>query len=217
MFVPRLVSKWWPGAPLVSTGQTVIENKTEQIVLGEKDTLAKAYRKNSPTLVTVTSFRNNTILATGPGFLVSSDGSVLTRTENVSASASGITVSIGSEDVSASIVKTSKENGLVLLKANASNLPVVSFAEDVPDRTGTTVLLMGMKKGSLSSPVLFVNEGIIKSIDGDLLGTTMQEEFRFATGAPLVGLDGAVVGIASVDSSGYVFGISVDAIKQFLQ
>jgi len=219
LFLPRLIGKWWPNASFVSGNQTVIENKTEQIVLGEKDTLAKAIQKNSPALVNITSFgANNAVLATGAGFLVSSDGLVLTRAENVSLGASRVSLHMNNADVSASVMKTSQDNGLVLLKADASNLPVVSFAEDVPDRTGTTVVLLGTKQGSSSaSPILYVNEGIIKSIDGDLLNTTMQETFRFATGAPLVGLDGAVVGIASVNSSGYVFGISVDAIKKFLQ
>lgn len=216
IFVPWLFGRWWPDAPFISRTQTVIVNKTEQVVLKEKETMDRAYRKNGSAVASVTSFNGNAVLAGGSGFVVSADGLILTRRENVSAGASRIGVQMASQDMSARIVKVSEENGLVLLRVEASNLPVVSFAEDVGELTGTTVFLMGIKRG-VSSLIPFVNIGAIKSVDGALVDTTIKEEFRFATGAPLIALDGNVVGIASVNSLGYVFAVSTDAIAQFLK
>lgn len=217
LFAPWFVALRWPNAPfLPPRDQTVIVNKTEQVMLGEKEVFLRAYRKNVPALASIKSFKNGALLTDGFGFLVGADGRVLTRREAVAQSATSITVNIQSKDVPARVVKSSESQGLILLQADASNLPVVSFAEDAEERMGTSVFLMSMKKG-VGGLIPFVNAGIIKSAEGALLDTTIKEEFRAATGAPLVLLDGNVAGISSVNSAGYVFAVSADAIKQFLR
>jgi len=48
------------------------------------------------------------------------------------------------------------------------------------------------------------------------LDTNIDEDFKLATGAPLINAKGEVVGIAAVNSSGQVFAISSQTIKEFV-
>lgn len=216
LFLQWGITKWWPEAPFLAQNQTVIVNRTEQVVLGEKETLERAYRKVLPTVVPVSSLRGNTVVGSGFGFVMSADGLVLTRREAVSPGASRIVIGWESKEINASIVRTSEDDGLILLRAEISNAPVVSLVENASERMGMVVFLAGTKNGK-SGSVPFVNMGTIKSIDGSLIDTTIREEFRQATGTPLVGLDGNVIGINAVNSSGYVFAVSADAIRKFIQ
>ncbi len=195
--------------------QTVIVQKTEQIVVEQSEIAQRAYVKNMPMLVSVRSSKGNTILSSGFGFMVDSDGSVLTRREWISAPGSLVSVAYGTDMFSAEVVKKSDENGLALLRIKASNLPVVSFAQAKPSM-GMPVFILGMKQG-ISGSVHFMNEGIVKSIDGALIETNIKEDSALATGIPLLDFNGDVVGIASVNSSGYVFAISSEAILAFIR
>lgn len=196
--------------------QAIIVNKTEEVVIEQQQAFQKAYDKNAPAIVGVKSVRSGNTQASGVGFIVSSDGLVLTRREWVS-SAVGIQVMVTREgnDIPAEIVKASDDRGLVLLRIKASGLPVVSFAKNEERKLGESAFLIGMKRGT-SGSISFMNAGVIKSIDGDFIETNIAEDFRMATGTPLFTITGDVLGINSVNSAGYVFAISSDAITKFL-
>lgn len=196
--------------------QTVIVNKTEQVVVERSAAFQKAYDKNISALVTVKSISGSAVQSAGAGFIVSADGLILTRREWVGAGQKTTMMVVrGNEEMKAEIVRVSEESGLALLKVNASGLPVVSFAKDATGQLGAEIFLIGMKRGS-AGQIPFVNTGVVKSIDGKMVETNMYEDFRLATGTPLVNVAGDVVGINSVNSSGYVFAISSDEISRFL-
>lgn len=198
--------------------QTVIVNKTEQIVVQRNAAFKSAYEKNVSALVTVKSVSASGIVqSTGTGFIVSADGLVLTRREWVGADQKTTMMVVrGNEEMKAEIVKVSEESGLALLKVNTSGLPVVSFAKDVAGQLGAEVFLIGTKRGSVGY-ISFVNTGMVKSVDGKMVETNIYEDFRLATGTPLVNVEGDVIGINSVNSSGYVFAISSDEIVLFIR
>ena len=200
----------------VRKDQAVIVNKTEQVVIEQQLAFQKAYEKNVPAIVAVKSVLYGNTQVSGVGFIVSSDGLVVTRREWVSsATGSKAVVTRGENDIPADVVKVSEERGLVLLKIKASGLPVVSFAKNEERKLGEEVFLIGMKRGT-KEMISFVNAGVIKSIDGDFMETNIMEDFRLATGTPLFTITGDVLGINSVNSAGYVFAISSDAITKFL-
>ena len=198
-----------------SGDQTVIVQKTEHVVVEQFEVAQRAYVRNIPSFVSVRSSRGNAVVSSGFGFMVGSDGSVLTRREWVNAPGSAVSVVRGSDAFSAEVIKKSDENGLALLKIKASNLPVVSFARAQPGM-GMPVFILGTKQG-VSGPVHFMNKGIVKSVDGVLIETNIKEDPALATGIPLLDFNGDVVGITSVNSSGYVFAISAEAITNFLR
>lgn len=197
--------------------QTVIVNKTEQVVVERNTAFRKAYDKNISALVSVKSVSGSgAVQSIGAGFIVSADGLILTRREWVSAGQKATMMIVrGSEEMKAEIVKVSEESGLALLKVTASGFPIASFAKDVANQLGAEVFLIGTKRGS-ASPISFINTGVVKSVDGKMIETNIYEDFRLATGTPLINIEGDVVGINSVNSSGYVFAISADEISRFL-
>lgn len=200
----------------VRRDQTVIVNKTEEVVIEQQQAFKKAYDKNAPTIVGVKSVQKGNTQVSGVGFIVSSDGLILTRREWVSSAAGArVVVTREGSDVDGEIIKVSEERGLVLLKIKASGLPVVSFAKNEERKLGDSVFLIGVKRGT-GGTIPFMNAGVIKSIDGDFMETNIAEDFRLATGTPLFTITGDVLGINSVNSAGYVFTVSSDAITRFL-
>ena len=193
----------------------MIINKTEQIIISQDVATEKAYQKNSASLVSIVSSTGKTAVVRGMGFIVGSDGLVLTRREWVSSDDGAVSVAIGSETLPAKIAKRSDDAGLVLLKVERSNLPVVSFASLEDKNIGSNVFLIGFKQLS-SGAAQFVNTGILKNKDGAIWETNIKEDLKLATGTPLINLNGDVVGINAVNSAGYVFTIPSDVIKKFI-
>lgn len=204
--------------PFIKLGKdrAVIINKTEQVVIARQTAVEKAYQKNIASLVSTVSLSGKSAAVRGFGFIVSSDGLILTRREWVPSVSGSISVVKDNDTFPAEVLKRSDDDGLVLLKINASNLPVVSFSVPEDQPLGTDLFLIGVKQG-FSGPVRFIDMGILKSKDGSILETDIKEDLKLATGTPLLNLNGDVVGINSVDSSGYVFAISSDVIKKFIQ
>jgi len=196
--------------------QTVIINKTEELNISESEILSSVLEKNKRSEVVIKSFRNNNLISSGSGFIVSSDGLILTRIEVVSRSADKIVVVQGGDEFSAEISKSLDDYGLVLLMSNASNLPVVSFADSVSKTAlGTKVILVGSKNGS-EGMIDFVNVGVLKSIDNSILETTIKEDVARSSGTPLLDLKGNVLGINFTNSEGYVLAVSSDVIRSLI-
>lgn len=195
----------------------VIINKTEQVTISHQTALEKAYRKNIASLVPITSLAGSkSAPIRGLGFIVSSDGLILTRREWLPSDNGSVSVVYNNETIPAEVVKKSDDDGFVLLKIKASNLPTVSFSVPDDNELGSDMFLTGFKQG-FSGQVRFIDAGILKSKDGSILETNIIEDSKLATGAPLFNINGDVVGIGAVNSAGYVFAISSDAIKKFIQ
>ncbi|MBI3671403.1 trypsin-like peptidase domain-containing protein, partial [Candidatus Azambacteria bacterium] len=154
--------------------------------------------------------------SSGAGFIVSSDGLILTRREVVPSDDADISIERGNEKFTAKVYKRMDDNGLVLLKSEASNLPVVTFANPADISLGNKVILIGNKTNSLGNRE-FINVGFLKSIDGSTLETSLQEDSNLASGTPLFDLKGNVIGINFTNSKGYVFSISSEIIQSFVE
>ena len=156
------------------------------------------------------------MISSGIGFVVGTDGLVLTRKEWVNSAVNKISIEKEGKAFPAEILKKDDDNGLVLLKANISNLPVVSFSNTEVYELGEFVFLLGTKYDPSGKAMSFINSGILKTVGGKVLDTNIDEDFKLATGAPLINAKGEVVGIAAVNSSGQVFAISSQTIKEFV-
>ncbi len=195
--------------------KTVIVNKTEEIKIEESEILNSIIQKNIESLVLIKTFKNKKFLSEGTGFIVSSDGLVLTRREVVANPGDEITIQRKGEIFSAKIYKKLDDRGLVLLKTDASNFPVVSFKNITEISLGNKVILIGNKNGSKGN-INFVNAGILKSIDNSIIETSIKEDLNLASGTPLLDVSGNVLGINFANSEGYVFAVSSDVIQEFI-
>jgi len=144
--------------------QTVIVNKTEQVFVEQSVVLKKAIDQNLPALVAIKSFYNNTLISGGTGFVVGADGLVLTRKEWVNSAVNKISIEREGKVFPAEVLKKDDDNGLVLLKANISNLPVVSFSNKEVYELGEFVFLLGTKYDPSGKAMSFINSGILKTV-----------------------------------------------------
>ncbi|MEA2113178.1 MAG: trypsin-like peptidase domain-containing protein, partial [Patescibacteria group bacterium] len=165
-------------------------------------------------LVVVQSFQGKKAVSQGSGFIMTSDGLVVTAADNVFAKADKYLVFRNNHSSEAKVVKNNLENDLALLKIEESNLPVVSFADWDDLFLGQKIILIGAE---LTEEGLnrFVNLGIIRSIRENILKINLTEENSLANGSPLVNVKGEVIGLNLVDQRGLIKTIPASQIKTF--
>ncbi len=197
-----------------SNGTTII-NPTERVTITENTAVEQAISKISPCLVAVQSRHNQRITSQGTGFIVASDGLIITAADLISSKSDQCLVFRSNHSIIAQVVKKDLENNLALLKIEETNLPVVSLTELKDLKLGERVILIGSE---LDEEALkqFVNLGIIRSISTNILKVNLDEKDELANGGPLINVKGEVLGLNLVDQRGLAKIISVNQIKEFL-
>ena len=107
------------------------------------------------------------------------------------------------------------ENNLALLKIEETNLPVVSLVDLDGMKLGERVILSGVEliKTELN---YFVNLGIIRSINQQLLKINLTEENVLSNGSPLINVKGEVIGLNLVDNKGLIKTITASKLREFV-
>ena len=140
----------------------------------------------------------------GSGFIVNSDGYILTN-NHVVENASKIRVKLNDgREMEAKVVGTDPQTDLAVLKIPASNLPTLSMADSGKVQVGDWVLAFGSPFGLSQT----MTAGII-SAKGRTIGAGPYDNFLQTdaainpgnSGGPLVDLDGNVVGINTMIAS----------------
>jgi serine protease Do len=176
---------------------------------------------------------DGTRVSVGSGFIISSDGYVLTNNHVVDG-ADQVTVRLSDRrELDAKVIGTDVDSDVALLKVDASGLPTVAIGDSSKLKPGQWVVAIG-------SPFNFdhsVTHGIVSYV-GRGFGGADQQYVPFIqtdvpinrgnSGGPLFNLDGQVVGINSqiVSNTGSSVGISlaipidiamnvVDQLKQY--
>lgn len=154
-------------------------------------------------------------VAQGSGFIVSSDGYILTNNHLVR-EAEKVTVKLsdGREFKNAKVVGTDPESDVAVVKIDAENLSFLELADSDKLKVGEWVLAIGNPFGLSHT----VTSGIV-SATGRRMGLSEYEDFIQTdaainpgnSGGPLINLDGQVVGIntAIVTRSGGSMGIGM--------
>ena len=187
--------------------RTVLVQPVSRISVTEQAALEKTVEKASKAVVLVQSG----IGRKGSGLLVTSDGLILTRASLVP---SGFVVSVSldqsQETIPAQVLKRDAANNLALLKVAKSNLPTAGFLGNGDLKPGTKLVLIAR-----SDTGTIVNEGVVRSVAGDLIQSTMTE-MAASTGAAIFTVEGRVAGIAAVASTGSVTVIPASFLRSFL-
>ncbi len=140
----------------------------------------------------------------GSGFIISSDGYVLTNHHVID---KAISVSINTVDgkkYKAKIVGADKKSDVALLKVNENNLPYLVLGDSSKVEVGEWVIAIGNPMGDILRGDVTVSAGIV-SAKGRQLGLADYEDFiqtdaainRGNSGGPLVNIRGEVIGMAS--------------------
>ena len=173
--------------------------------------------------------------ATGTGFVVRSDGVVVTN-HHVIDGAQDVTVTMPQPDgrtLDAIVVATDEQHDLAVLRVDATGLPAVQLGNSADLQLGQQVVALGYALGLEGGPT--VTSGIVSSLDRTIQvqdpsapsGTRIYADVLQTdaainpgnSGGPLIDLEGNVVGIDSAGSSSAEnigFAIAVDAAKPLI-
>jgi putative serine protease PepD len=174
--------------------------------------------------------------ATGTGFIVRSDGLIVTN-EHVIEGAQQVTVTLPGSNgrtLDATVVSTDHEHDLAVIRVDATGLPTVLLGDSNDLQLGQQVVALGYALGLKGGPT--VTSGIVSSLDRTIqvqdpnaasgsrtYADVLQTDAAINpgnSGGPLIDLSGHVVGIDSAGSSSAEnigFAIAIDAAKPLIE
>jgi serine protease Do len=141
--------------------------------------------------------------ASGSGFLISSDGYVLTNNHVVEGATDVVVRLIDRREYDAEVVGTDPQSDLALLKIKENSLPYLKFADSEKAKVGEWVLAIGSPFGldySVSAGIISAKGRSIPSDGSQNYVPFIQTDVAINpgnSGGPLFNLDGDVVGINS--------------------
>lgn len=156
----------------------------------------------------------------GSGFIVSSDGYILTNAHVVQG-ATDVTVKLTDKrEFKAKVVGSDKRSDVALIKIDANNLPAVKMGEASRARVGEWVVAVGSPFGFENTVTSGIISAKARRLEGDSYTTFIQTDVAINpgnSGGPLFNLNGEVIGINSQIYSGtgqfagISFSIPIDA------
>jgi S1-C subfamily serine protease len=221
----------------------VVERPSDGSYDPATDPVVQVVRMVTPAVVTVTTqtrslgvFGEQTQRGVGTGFVVRSDGLILTN-DHVVDGAEDLTVTFpDGRSAEAQVLATDPEHDLAVLRVDASNLATVNLGDSSEVAVGERVVAIGYALSLSGGPT--VTSGIISSLErtiqvrdpgGDFGSSVRTYEDILQTdaalnagnsGGPLVTLDGEVVGVnaaGSAQAENIGFAIAIDAAKPLIE
>jgi S1-C subfamily serine protease len=256
MFVPLVAAtallasacsvSWGAGSSADTTSGGTNASTLQQTTSGSNgDPVVAAIGEVAPAVVTITSRSTpqqspfgitSSGEATGTGFIVRSDGVIVTN-QHVVEGAQNVSVTLPEPDgrtLDATVVATDQQHDLAVLRIDSTGLPTVALADSNDLQLGQQVVALGYALGLKGGPT--VTSGIVSSLDRTIdvqdpnapSGTrtyadVLQTDAAINpgnSGGPLIDLSGQVVGIDSAGSSSAEnigFAIAIDAAKPLIQ
>ena len=156
---------------------------------------------------------------TGTGFIVNSDGNMLTN-KHVVGEAKSVTVKLRNGDqLTAQVVKAADARDLCLLKLDRQHLPAVQFASSAKLKQGQAVAAMGAPFGLENSLTQGAVSATDRTLDGQKFIQISAALNQGNSGGPIINEDGAVVGMATKaakEAQNVGFAIPSDDLMSFL-
>jgi S1-C subfamily serine protease len=149
----------------------------------------------------------------GSGFILTSDGLMVTLAELVPQGAK-FSFLVDGELVGYQILKRDLKNNLALIKLEKEKLSTSGFSDFTKLKMGERVFLLGVVSEQGTSSKM-VDEGIIKSFNEENINTSISGEAGLA-GSPLFSIEGELIGLNTIDSRGEIDAIPVVKIREFV-
>jgi serine protease Do len=168
----------------------------------------------------------------GTGFLISSDGYILTNKHVVDNTKADYTVLLSDgEQESAKVIYKDPQNDIAVIKINGNNYPTVQFDDSNGLQLGQTVIAIGNALGQYNNSVsVGVISGLNRTINAsggngvvETLNGVIQTDAAINpgnSGGPLLDLDGNAVGInvAIVSGANNIgFSIPINTVEDIIQ
>ena len=171
-------------------------------------------------------------IGAGSGFIVTSDGLVVTNKHVISDPSADYTVMTSDQKkYDAKVQAIDPTNDIGILKINATNLPVLELGNATNLQIGQTVIAIGnslgefrntVSKGVISGLKRKVNAGSAQSGQSELLSQVIQTDAAINpgnSGGPLLDIQGKVIGVNVAMAQGAEnigFALPVDLVKKDL-
>jgi len=228
------------GFCLIKKTQNII---ADNLLFDEQEATVRASKKVMPSVVTINVYQDETITyldlatgkqqtkkeaqekGTGTGFLISSDGLILTNKHVVSAGGeTGATYRIllnSGKKYYAQLIGVDPINDLAILKIFDKNLPFVELGDSEKLEQGMSVMAIGNALGKYQNSV---TKGIVSALGRSIaasdsrgnesaLDNVIQTDAEINpgnSGGPLIDLNGKVVGInVAMDQAGTSIGFAI--------
>jgi S1-C subfamily serine protease len=190
----------------------VYVTEKKEIHIQENTALKDAISKVEKTVVLIRAKTKTGKNLEGSGFILTSDGLIITLAELVP-EGSKISLFVEGEIVSPQVLKRDLNKNLVLLKVEKKNLSTTGFFNFEKLKLGERVFLIGatFKDGNVKE---FVDEGIVKSFDENKIETNIQSS-KEILGTPLFDIEGNLLGLNYLTKEGIFLSIPVTQIKSF--
>lgn len=154
----------------------------------------------------------------GSGFIISSDGLIVTN-NHVVEGAKKITVTLSDgKEYDGFIVGTDPSSDVALIRINANNLPYLTFTDSSMLKVGQTVIAIGNPYGfdhTVTTGVISALERTLTFEDGTTLVGVIQTDAAINpgnSGGPLLNLSGEVVGMnTAIYAAGQGIGFAVSS------
>jgi putative serine protease PepD len=187
-----------------STPAAAAAPSTSRPVVETSSSTAKDVYNSSKDAVAYISAQTAQGTATGSGFVVSSDGKIITN-EHVVDGATQVSVKLGTSTRSqpATVLAADASKDLALLKVDATNLHALSFGDSSSLQIGDNVFAIGNPYGldhTLTSGIVSALDRDIQAPDGTPITGAVQTDAALNpgnSGGPLLDASGKVVGVNS--------------------
>lgn len=211
IFATQVVWPYLVEKPIEEQMQMAPVVQHDQTIAKENADLTQAVKEAEKTIVGTGSVVSGKQYLSGSGLILTNDGLVLSLSNIISQNPS---VFYNNTAISSKILKRDATINLSLQKIDQSNLPVCKFASEDGIKLGEKVFLMG-KRFDGKNFTTFVDDGIIKSFDENIIQTNISED-KSALGTVLFNINGEVLGINYLSSAGKVIAVPVQKIRQFI-
>ncbi len=188
----RLLGVLLTGIALFAANQPLpVCAETESI-----DLKALAKKARPAVMLLVVSDANGKEIATGTGFVVSSDGKLITNFHVIEKAANAVAkAENGGLFPVEGILATDPKNDLVLLKLKAKDLPFLTLGNSDKIEVGSRVAVIGSPLGLEGT----LSEGIVSAVRDEKEGSLLQITAAISpgsSGSPVLNGKGDVVGVA---------------------
>ena len=191
--------------------RTTVVREVREVVI-RIDEAAQRVASRTEAMVVGLESRSGNLVIGGSGFVVTSDGFLLTLASQVP---QGYEVWVyleeGVDPVSGEVLKRDFQKNLAIVKIDERNLPTTGFADSVQVGAPVVLVAKSVEAGSL---VTIVNQGSIRTRDKDVVRTNIFDKITLG-GSPLLNLEGNIVGLSTFEPSGRLVAIPASVLRAF--
>ena len=199
-----------------STNQPIV---AQQVTLTESDAIVRVASQAQPSVVTIQTTESGgnspfgASAGVGSGFIVSSNGLIVTNNHVVTGASSLTVVLNDSRQFTATVVSTDPARDIAIIKVDATGLTPLNLGDSSSIKVGQLAIAIGSPLGKFTDSV---TQGIVSGTDrnitvGDQANQTQESLTGLIqtdaainpgnSGGPLLDASGAVIGIVTATSS----------------